>query len=953
MSHRRKLIEVSLPLEAINKASVYEKYISTGHPNALHKWWSRKPLSAARAILFASIVDDPSEYLEDEEKIQEQRELLFRLIDHLVRWENIGNEEVLKIARVVIARSIAYQKGVEITEDKEAILEFLQENAPPVLDPFAGGGSIPLEAQRLGLRAYASDINPVAVLINKAMLEIPNRFRDQPTVQPMLAGDPNSEINELIKKMGVLKFSSIGVTRDLRYYGDWIQEEAEKRLGWLYPEVELPPQYGGGSAIVVAWLWARTVKCPNPACGAEMPLTSKWVFSEKKDKSVWAEPIVDFSKSPPLVKFSISNDDGSPPERTVNRRGAHCIACNAPVNLSYIREQGRSKRLGVQMIAIVAIGNRGRIYLPPSEAQIAIEKQAQPDWIPEQEILEGMSTNITTYGYTKFGDFFTNRQLVALNTLSDLIQEVHKKIEIDAEKSGMLIDELHLDEGGKGALAYADAIVTYLAFAFSKTLNRSNAFVPWNVSTECPVNLFSRHTIPFIWDFAESNVIFGPTGSFSSMLKTTIGGLRRTILDIPATGTAFMCDASEVGREISNAVISTDPPYYDMINYADLSDFFYLWLRRLLSEIYPDLFSTLLTPKDKEITANADRAGGEEEAKEFFESGIFKAFRNLRNIANPDYPTTIYYAYKQKETRKDAQQVSTGWETILSGIINAGFSITGTWPIRTEREMKMSSIGANVLASSIVLVCRPRDINAKTITRREFLAKLRHELPHAIKQLQQGSIAPVDLAQAAIGPGISVYSRFSHILEANGSPMPVRSCLKLINQVLDECLTEQEGEYDSDTRWALAWFEQYGHETGPYGAAETLSKAKNISVGGLERAGILEARSGQVRILHRNELSENWSPQKDKRLTIWEATHYLLKTLDKEGEQAAAQLLSALGNLSESARNLTYRLFVICERNDWNREALDYNMLVVAWPRLRELRQRQARKTNLDNYNLY
>jgi len=938
MGNNRKLIEVSLPLEAINQASVYEKFIRTGHPNNLHQWWSRKPLAAARAVIFASIIDDPSEYLTDEKEIREERIRLFNIIENLVQWENIHNELVLDKARLELARHVARQKNLPIPIGKLAIIEFLQKYAPPVWDPFAGGGSIPLEAQRLGLHAYASDINPVSVLVNKAMIEIPSRFLGRSPVHSASHNVLSPDESEKQKELWKTKWEGIkGLLDDLYYYGNWVQDQAEDRLKYLFPKVKIPLENGGGAATVVAWLWVHTVRCPNPACGAEIPLASKWDLCHKKGKETWVKPVVDRSQSPPVIRFVIESGKGKHPDRTVERQGAVCLACETPIPLEYIRHEGREGRIGAQMIAVAADSPGGRFYLAPDNEQELAVKNAIPSWKPDQSLKDGMAGNVSSYGYHTFANLFLPRQLVALNTLAELIIGVHSKVYKDAVNQGWQDDGIPLVKGGSQAKAYADAIVTYLAFAFSKTLNRSNAFVPWGVTVECPVNLFSRQTIAFIWDFAESNVIFGPSGSFKSMLENTLRALEKTALMVPAIGNAFQGDASQIGIELPAPMISTDPPYYDVIPYSDLSDFFYVWLRRLLKDIYPDLFKTVLTPKAEELIANANRAGSQEAAKIHFENGMFKVFDHLRTIANHEYPLTIYYAYKQQEKVGDGQQVSTGWETMLSGIIGSGFMITGTWPMRTEREMKIASIGSNVLASSIVLVCRPRPENASDITRRDFLIELQRELITQLDQLKQGNIAPVDLAQAAIGPGMSVFSRFRKVLEADGTQMTVRSALALINQTLDEYLTQQEGDYDVYTRWALSWFEQYGYDSGPYGIAETLSKAKNTSVDRLVQSGLLEAHAGKVRILTCEELPENWDITHDKCITTWEVTQYLIKVLDKGGEKEAGILLSRLGTHGDGVRDLAYHLFNICERKKWAQEAMACNMLVVAWPRVKEL----------------
>ncbi len=924
--HCKKLIEVSLPLETINVACVEEKFIRTGHPANLHQWWSRKPLVAARAVLFASLVDDPSAYLDNENGILEERERLFRILEQLARWENSGNQSIMDKARLEIARSLSREKDLPVPVGRAAVIKFLHDHAPTVMDPFAGGGSIPLEAQRLGLPAHASDLNPVSVLVNRAMIEIPARFTDRPAVH-------QAKTNSMKNSWTGIE----GLVEDVEFYGNWIQKEAEKRLKSLFPKVRLPYRYGSGEATVVAWIWAHAIHCPNPACGTEMPLASKWELSKKKGKETWIQPVVDNSQKPPRIRYTIVSGKGKQPDGTVDRRGATCFVCGNTVPLEHIRAEAKAGKLSNVMIGIAAEGRGGRIYLEPDEEQIQAALSAKATWKPEQAINPGLAGNVTTYGFATFGDLFLPRQLVALTTICELIREVRGQIEKDALTARFAKDDCSLSTGGTGAKAYSQAVITYLSFALSKTLNRSNGFVPWGINVECPVNLFSRQTIAFIWDFAESNVIFGPSGSFSSMLDNTLRALEKIDFGIPRSGSAKQSDAASAGRGISNLLISTDPPYYDVISYSDLSDFFYVWLRPLLEGVFPDIFSTMLAPKTQELIADLTRSGSKEQAKVDFETGMFRAFSHFKEIINYSYPLTVYYAYKQTEEKGSDEKVSTGWETILSGIVNAGFVITGTWPMRTERAVKTSSLDANVLASSIVLVCRPRSDTAETIQHKDFLSTLNRELPAALKQLQQGNIAPVDLAQAAIGPGMAVFSRYHQVLESNGNLMSVRTALGLINQTLDQYFAEQEGDYDGETRWALSWFEQYGYEEGPYGIAETLSKAKNISVQRLTESGILEARSGKVHLLRRDELMATWNPKTDPRITTWEVVQHLVLKLDKEGEQPAANLLQVLGADGDAARDLVYRLYNFCERKKWAQDALAYNMLAVAWPRLKDL----------------
>ncbi|MGH7496851.1 MAG: DUF1156 domain-containing protein, partial [bacterium] len=841
MTYRKKLIEVALPLEEINKQSSREKSIRHGHPSTLHLWWARRPLAACRAVLFSSLVDDPGEYLPEKEA-EVERQRLHRLIEQLVNWDNINNETLLAQARLEIAHSVARNLNVEVPIGEAAIREFLVEKAPPVLDPFAGGGSIPLEAQRLGLRAYASDLNPVAVLINKALIEIPPKFANRPPVHP-------------VEKSGQASFArewrgATGLAEDVRYYGKWMRDEAEKRIGHLYPKVQLPSPTGrwaggegaggeGKEATVIAWLWARTVKCPNPACGATMPLVRSFWLSTKKAKKAWVKPVVDHAKK--TVRFEVKTGEGEPPEGTVNRRGATCIVCDTSVPFDYVRAEGKAGRMEAQLMAIVAEGTRGRVYLAPSAEHETIAARAEPQNVPDTNLPEqALGFRVQLYGMTKHRDLFTLRQLVALTTFSDLVSEARSAVRNDAVSRtvGMADDGIPLNDGGTGAQAYADAVATYLAFASSKLADRNSTIASWDIGSVSLRSTFARQALPMVWDFCEAN-LFENIGSFDGAL----GWIDRVLILLPTDcrGIAWQSEIIATSIDVVHNLISTDPPYYDNIGYADLSDFFYVWLRRSLGAIYPNLFSTVLVPKSQELIATPYRfEGSKRKAQHFFEEGLKQAFVRMREVQHHNYPLTVYYAFKQAESDDDADEsennesavASTGWETMLEGLLKAGFSVTGTWPMRSELSNRPVASGTNALASSIVLVCRSRSENAPAATRRELLAALKRELPLALKQLQQGAIAPVDLAQATIGPGMAVFSRYSQVLEADGSPMRVRTALTLINQALDEFLAEQEGEFDSDTRWALAWFEQHGHQEGPFGEAETLSRAKNTSING-------------------------------------------------------------------------------------------------------------------------
>jgi putative DNA methylase len=929
MTYHKKLIEVAMPLEAINKASIREKSIRHGHPSTLHLWWSRKPLATCRAVLFASLVDDPSAHPElfpSESEQKEERERLFELLKQLVQWENTTNDDILQQAKEEIRKSTGGQ--------------------PPVfLDPFAGGGSIPLEAERLELKAHARDLNPVAVLINKALIEIPPKFAGRAPVNPearqsLMDGDWHD---------------ARGLADDIRYYGTWMRDEAERRIGQLYPKVTLSDEYGGSEATVIAWLWMRTIICPNPACGAHMPLTSKWWLSKKQGKEVWVEPHIDHLATPPIIRFEVKTGKGQPQDGTVNRRGAACIVCGTSVLFDHVRSEGKAGCIGVQLMAIVAEGQSGRAYLSPNEGQAAIAAQAKPKNVPDTNLPEqALGFRVQLYGMTKHRDLFTSRQLVALTTFSDLVQEARERVLADAYETGLPDDGISLNDGGMGAHAYADAVATYLGIAVDRLADRNSSICSWDIGYVKVRNTFARQAIPMVWDFAEANPFSDSSGNFQG----AVDWVAKVIEASPcyATGTAKQLDATSSINGLVSPLISTDPPYYDNIGYADLADFFYVWLRRSLHKIYPDLFSMILTPKTQELVATPFRfRGDKKKAEEFFEDGLRKVFSLMREKQDSGYPTTIYYAFKQSdvEVDKDDQHsskqnynpsvsvASKGWETMLEGLISANFTITGTWPMRTEMLNRSVGLGTNALASSIVLVCRPRAMNASVASRRQFLNALKAELPAALKNLQHGSIAPVDLAQASIGPGMAIYSRYSKVVESDGTRMSVRTALQLINRALDEALAEQEGEYDAETRWAVAWFEQYAMNEGDYGTAETLSKAKNSSVQSMVDAGLVKAHAGKVRLLRREELPEDWHPQAS-RLTVWEVMQRLIHALDTHGETGAGHILRQSGARGEIARDLAYRLYTVCERKGWAQEALAYNSIVTSWSEISRLAHMEA-----------
>ena len=908
---RRKLIEVALPLDAINAASAKEKSIRHGHPSTLHLWWARRPLAACRAVLFASLVDDPSAHPDrfpTEDAQAAERKRLFEIIERLVPWENSNNAGVLAEARQEI------EAGCD-------------GDLPAVLDPFAGGGSIPLEAQRLGLVAHASDLNPVAVLISKALIEIPPRFAHRPPVHPDQEGAA-----ELQRWSGAQ-----GLAADVRHYGRWMRDEAERRIGHLYPMVTLPSEHGGGEATVIAWLWARTVRSPNPAWAGHVPLVNSFVLSKKKGRVTWVDPTVDNANR--SIRYEIrSGAGGDAPEGTVNRQGGRCLATDAAMPFRYIREEASAGRMGAQLMAVVAEGDRRRVYLPPDPAHAETAQVEPPDDVPSGELPEqALGFRVQQYGMSKWVDLFTPRQLTALCTFSDLVGEARVRVRADARAAGFDDDPTPLREGGTGAVAYAEAVSVYLAFALSKVADRGSTICTWFSARDSTRSTFSRQAIPMTWDFAEANTLLDGTGSFLGAVDWTAESVEGwQVLEAPL-GVVAQRDAQSVIDEYESVLVSTDPPYYDNIGYADLSDFFYVWLRRCLGSVFPDVCSTLTAPKRQELIATPYRFDGDKQrAEEFFEDGLGRVFERLRDVQDERFPLTVYYAFKQAETT-DGGVASTGWETMLQSLIDAGLTVAGTWPLRTELSNRMLASGTNALASSIVLVCRRRPASAPLATRREFLSALKSELPEALRLLRQGAIAPVDLAQAAIGPGMAVFSCYARVMEAGGEPMRVRTALELINDALDEVAEGIDADFDYDTRWAVSWFGEYGFDEGEFGRAELLSKSRNTSVAGLAEAGIVTSGAGKVRLLRRDELDTDWDPTTDRRFTIWEVTHHLIHRIHEQGEEAAAALLRAVGGHGESAKELAYRLYLICERKGWAGEALDYNSLVTSWPELTKL----------------
>ncbi len=921
--HKKKLIEAALPLPELNDASAFDKRPGIGaHPKGIHHWWARLPLPTARAILFASVVDDPEAHPEKwptEEEQSAERERLFDILRRMMAKKLHEAPEVYAEARA-------------------EMLKHCDGTLPSVLDPFAGGGSIPLEANRLGFDAHAGDLNPVAVLLNKCNLEIAPRWIDHAPINP----------TDRIQFGGRESWQGTdGLACDIRYYGNLVKERCLEKVRHLYPTIQLPQEFGGGETNVIAWLWVRTVASPNPAAqGKQVPLASTFMLCSKKGGEAWVEPLVNAQEG--TYSFQVRYGPPQNPAKVkagtkLGRRARfRCLLTKEPLDERHIKAEGKAGKLAFRLLAIVAQGQRGRVYLSPTrEHERAAVIEAPKDFLDEPLADDPRNIWCIGYGLQKFSELFTPRQLTSLKLLSDLIVGVKEDVVNDAKSAALKDDD---------AQDYAASIITFLALALGRSADSNNALCRWDQSAagQRVKNLFGRQAIPMLWDFAEANILGDTSVCWANAVEITATSASAIIVEREHIGSARQMDAAAGTDGIDNLMISTDPPYYDNISYAGLSDFFYVWLRKTLSSTYPSLFGTMVVPKVSELTASPERFDGDKgRAKSHFEQGFRSAFTSLRNNMDKRFPLTVYYAFKQDDERgnfepNDVEQIvdlTTGWETLLEALVSSGFQITGTWPVRASQKWRMISMGTNSLASYIVLACRPRPKDAAQVASSQFRNELKRTLPIALRHLQQGNIAPVDFAQAAIGPGMAVYSKYGRILDSAGKAMTVRTALGIINQTLTEVLSELEDEFDNDTRWAISWFEQNGFSEGDYGDAELLSKAKVTTVEGLHQAGIVKRGGGKVRLLASPELPADWDPASDRRLSVWEMTHHLLRLyhFEKVGDEATGAVLRRLGSAGEVARELAYRLHNISERRKWSQEAQGYNALVLGWPEIARL----------------
>lgn len=923
----KKLIEVALPLDDINTLSSAEKSIRLGHPSNLHLWWARRPFVTARAILFAQLVNDPGGERgwskgKTKSQAESEREELFGILRELSDFKNSNDTKLLEKARRKILESW------KETCHANPAHKWNEDSLPAMHDPFAGGGAIPLEAQRLGLSVHATDINPIPVSINRGLIYYPAKFSNVKPVGPIPPHEKQSFFDQDY-------CGAAGLAEDVNRYAHLILARAREKLSKFYPEVSLPPEMGNGSATVVSYVWAKTVKSPSPAFSdTHVPLMTNFFLCSKKGKEVWAE----IEKNGKDYKFTIKKGTPSDPSSlkkgTKQARGANfeCILSGAPITSDYIRDQGLKGQIGIKLISIVALGKKGRFYIEPTKADEDVATNISPIAPPDIDLsTHSQYMGTISYGLTKHSDLYTKRQLLALETFSELIKEVRLDVYKDASSNS----EFHQSYGKDSASEYADALVYYLAFALGKLADINNALAAWGHIQECPLHLFTRQAIPMAWDFAEANPIGNSSGSWSIVAK----GVQRGLLSIGETATGNtpgnVQQLNATDSNISDVILSCDPPYYDNVPYSDLSDFFYIWERRVLKDVDPVSFGTITTPKEQELVADHKRWGGRDNAQEFFSAGMKMAITQMAKNSHPAFPVTIYYAFKQSDTKNDSTK-STGWEKFLESVIEGGFKITGTWPLRTERAARMRGQGSNALASSIVLVCRKREPNSSSISRRDFQRQLREEMPEALEtmiggQTGQTPIAPVDLAQSAIGPGMAIYSKYEAVLNQDGTRMSVHDALVLINRAITEYLSPDSGNFDADTQFCSSWFEQYGWSHGQFGEADTLARAKGTSVDGVKAAGVTESGGGKVRLLRWNDYESDWDPTKDDRTPVWEACHQMIRRLNNSGESAAGELLAKMPEKGEAIRQLAYHLYTLCERKKWAEEARAYNELIASW----------------------
>ncbi len=869
----RKLIEVApfLPLDAISVAAKADKDKKTGTIKNVHKWFAPMPTPALRALIFSAVVDAP-----DDDK---EREGLLELVKRLVPAD--GNPP----------------DAVTLDEAKAAIRKSTGGDLPTIFDPFCGGGSTLIEAQRLGLPAEGSDLNPVPVLITRTLTQlIPSVSGRAP-----LVGDPT-------QFGGISGGPLTGLLADVQHYAERVRERVWNEVGHLYPS-------GPNGETIIAWLWARTTVCPNPACGATMPLvTSTWISKRKNDtRGLVASP------TGTGVEFSIAAAP-SPASGTVVRTGATCLNCGTTTPLGTIRDQAGREGLGTQLLCLAVDGASGRAYLAPDTTTVP-HSTASGDLdvdLPER----ALGFRVQAYGMRTQADIYTTRQLAMLDAFAEAIADVPEQAVADG-----------------GDATYAATVASILGLALGKLAQSNSTQVRWNVRSTGSSKAepaFGRHAMPMVWDFTETNPFGGSVGDWLGQVNSVTGGIRSLPLGDPSS--VRRADARSTALELRKpVVIVTDPPYFDQIGYADLSDYFYVWHRKALRKVHPDLYATIVTPKDPELIATPYRHdGSKEDAAEYFVNGFTDTFRSLKSALLPQHPILIVYAHQQEE-KSSLGTASTGWDAMLEAVLDAGLVIEGTLPVHGSYKAKLISIGTNSLASYIVMVCRPRTGNANPGSIADLRAALRTRLPDAAKALLGSGESMVDIRQAAIGPGMEVFSQFSEIFDGT-DPITVRRALTIINEELGRILDEHLGEVDDETRWASQWYADHEFEVGEFDEGRKLANTYGLGMDGLVEAGIIESRRGKVRLLKRSELPTGWTG--DSRTPVWEACQHLVKALTdgpSAGERAAAELLAALGPLASGSRELAQYLTNLAIENGWTDDAIAYDSLVKSWPRIEQL----------------
>jgi putative DNA methylase len=872
---RRKLIEVSVPVAEISKASMADKLRSVGTIKNLHKWFAPMPSPAMRALIFASLVDDPG--------------------------DEVARKDLLELVKRLVPEN-GTPPDAETLREASALIRASNPVLPTLVDPFAGGGSTIIEAQRLGLPAVGSDLNPVAALITRTLGELLPPLAHAPAVST------GGEATQLVQE------PFAGLSEDLRHYGRLVEAAVKRRLGSAYA---LPPR-----GQPVAWLWARTVPCANPACGLAVPLFSSPWLSRQPGREATVEAVVDRGR----VRFVVHHGAHGPaPSTKVEgaRARFQCPGCGTYLGERDLRAAGtaRPSRIGRQLMAVCIDTPEGRTFLSPEEAGQAGAEVTPPDDLDEIEI-DGNRKAFSppAYGLTRHLDLHTPRQLAILAAFADEVAKV--------------LDQVIADGGGK---EYARAVASILGLCVGKLVQTNSTLVRWyvRVGPSRAMPAFGTQTIPILWDFAEAYPFGKSVGCWTTQVESVIGSLNVLPKDVPPAR-VMQTDARRAGDLVppGTALLVTDPPYFAQINYAGLSDHFYPWLRRALGGVHPDLFATIETPKSAELVADPARHGGSKaEARQYFISGFTEVFSSLLRASRPDLPMVVVYAHKQDEVEADGV-VSTGWESLLEAVLMAGMGVVGTWPVEATAKTRQRGQDSNALASYVILVCRPRRVVAESTDRRGFLSALREELPGRLRELQSASIPPGDLGQAAIGPGMAVFSRYARVTEPDGRLMPVRTALALIHRVLAEVLYAQEGDLDGDSRWCVRWFDEHGFEPGDYARAEQHAWTYNTSMDGLERAGVLRKRAGKVVLLKPEELRGDYALASDNRRTVWEAVLHLSSALEDRGVPAAAQLMARMSGVLDldAVKELAYLLYTICERRKRQDVALRFNGLVTSWP---------------------